>query len=543
MPESDYSPNVAPMSEDLTERIRAVAKTPDERERLDNARLKYNLVFGSRARMKAVSDRAIGEIFHKDEAPYIRPHFDTRGNLFHTFPGMAALNYSRRVTRKIRDGVFGEGEEEQRDAANSAVSVLYGRHIARQEATFRSIEVLTDQFGVVAVKPEVVLSGDGVLLGFMLALWLPHEFMVVPSEKNKGVADAVLFKTYETVKGQNVARWLYYDAEFMRVLDSQFEDCTNESGLVRFAEDEREHGGHGARALPVVFFRATGVYGSFFDSCAASDMLLADSMKAFAAFADSTHKFHTSNFGVDVVTGDLSKEDEERLARAYFSPLTTVRIAGGGTYQRVSRELNVANVSKPAEDLLRDVAPRYGLSYDETRLITTQQSGVSRFLAREKLYDYVRGKRPLFRAAEAELFALMCGYIIDAGNDVHPELAALQHDEFDDVQAIPELAALQVEYEDFRPLETAYERIAAERQAAEAGLVSPADLIAEREPDLTHEEALDRAFRVALENRELKATATPAAANPLATLLAGASAPTPPTPPTPAPGGGNGGSV
>lgn len=516
------------LPEAITTMLGALYVLPEEANRRKYAELKHKLVFGNVDALRAVSNVAVDALFEESEAEYIRKHFDSRGNLFRTFPEQAALNYARRVTRTVRAALFKDKDEQA--AVDAAVAKLYGERIAQLVETLQKCEFWSLCFGVVAILPEPVYDDDdgGKLIGFRFGLWLPQDMLIVPHRRYKDRAEAICLRASEYVGGHCLERWLYYDAMRVRVLDAKFNDVTNESSLVSFADDMDVMGEHGAHGFPVVFFRGGAVYSSFFDSIAASDALLVDSLKALAYFADAAFTFHSSNFGVDVIVGDLSTADEKKLERSFFSPNTTVRIGGQGTYQRVSREVNVANISKPVDDLLRDVGPRYGISYDETRLIASQLSGLSRFLAREKLHEFVKARRPAFRSAEADLFALMCGYIVDADGKVDDDLRPLSNEVFAKVYAIPEMAALQIEYEEFQQVTTPYENIAALRAEVETGLKSAADLIKERNPGMSDDEALGVAIRVATVTAELKTTATPAAANPLAGFL---------TPAPPAPGG------
>lgn len=194
---------------------------------------------------------------------------------------------------------------------------------------------------------------------------------------------------------------------------------------------------------------------------------------------DLLYVLRMQGFGVGYVKGmkgELSNVD----------PGTFFNLPEGG-------ELGFANTNAPVADslaaldfILKQAAVSNGLPASSLTTDPTDESGVARIVGNRELEEMRRDDVDMFRGYERRLF----GLVRTVWNHHNP------------ARKISDKAELTVDFYDPKPAISADKQAALWDQLLAMGVISPVDIMLERNPDLSREEAKVRLVEVQDENRE-----------------------------------------
>jgi len=175
-------------------------------------------------------------------------------------------------------------------------------------------------------------------------------------------------------------------------------------------------------------------------------------------------------------------------------------IANPGSYVGLPKdgEIGFASPNAPIQDilamvdfLLKQAAITNGLTASSMSTNPTQESGISKLVGNSELEEQRRDSIALFAGYEQKLFDLF-RIVWNHHNPQRP---------------MSEAATLRVDFYDPKPVLSGLEQAKEWDLLLDRGLISPVDIMIERNPDLTREEAKQRLLEIRAEIKEYGDTA------------------------------------
>lgn len=209
-----------------------------------------------------------------------------------------------------------------------------------------------------------------------------------------------------------------------------------------------------------------------------------------------TDLWHTLDFqsaGVFYVKGAKlpgNKPGVANITGIEIGPGSIVQLPESGELGFAAPQAPVQDTLEAIEKLMKWAAITNGLPAGSMSLTPTEQSGISRIIANSELEELRRDDIAIFARVERQLFEV----IRTVWNVHNPQ------------EKISESASLLVDFYDPKPVVSATEQIAEWKGLLELGLISPTDILLERNPDLSRADAKAELLRIRDELTEFQNT-------------------------------------
>lgn len=193
-------------------------------------------------------------------------------------------------------------------------------------------------------------------------------------------------------------------------------------------------------------------------------------------------------FGVPFTKGAGGKDG--KTPELKFGPGDYIGLPEGADFGFAAPNAPIADILALVDFLLKQAAVTNGLPASSMSTQPTQESGISKVVGNSELEEQRRDDIALFAEYEQQLFA-MFRTVWNVHNPQRP---------------MSEAATLRVDFYDPKPVLSGYEQAKEWELLMDKGLISPVDIMIERNPDLNREEAKARLREIRAEIKEFADT-------------------------------------
>ena len=202
--------------------------------------------------------------------------------------------------------------------------------------------------------------------------------------------------------------------------------------------------------------------------------------------SDIWHTLDFQSFGVGFIKG--AHKDKRPSSTVDLGPGSLLFLPENGEVGFASPDAPVEASLAAIEFLMKQAAITNGLPAASMSLDPTEQSGISRIVGNAELEEQRRDDIAMFAKVEQQLFG-----IFRTVWNVHNPTATMS-----------EAATLRVDFYDPKPTVTAAEQVKEWQGLLELGLISPVDILIERNPDLSRDDAKAELLRIRDELKEFQ---------------------------------------
>jgi hypothetical protein len=205
---------------------------------------------------------------------------------------------------------------------------------------------------------------------------------------------------------------------------------------------------------------------------------------------DIWHTLRFQSFGVAYIKeGDKGKHKHSRPSSTVdIGPNSLLLLPPDGEVGFAAPKAPIQDSLNAIEFLMKQTAITNGLSAASMSLNPTEQSGISRIVANTELEELRRDDIAMFAKVEQRLF-----HIIRTIWNIHNPQRPMR-----------EATPLRVDFFDPKPSVSATEQIKEWQGLLELGLISPVDVLIERNPDLNREDAKAKLLTIRDELKEFQ---------------------------------------
>ncbi len=201
---------------------------------------------------------------------------------------------------------------------------------------------------------------------------------------------------------------------------------------------------------------------------------------------DVWHTLRFQSFGVCYVKG--AKKDGRPTSTIDLGPSAMLFLPENGEVGFASPDAPIQDSLASIEFLMKQAAITNGLPASSMSLDPTEQSGISRIVGNSELEEQRRDDIAMFAKVEQQLFE-----VFRAVWNVHNQADKMN-----------EAATVRVDFYDPKPTVTATEQAKEWQGLLELGLISPVDILIERNPDLSRDDAKAELLRIRDELKEFQ---------------------------------------
>ena len=173
-------------------------------------------------------------------------------------------------------------------------------------------------------------------------------------------------------------------------------------------------------------------------------------------------------------------------AKVNAGPGAFVGLPAGGDIGYVSPDAPIEEIIKTVDYLAKQAAITNGLPATVMSTEPTEQSGVARIVGNQELEEMRSDDIALFTEYERKLF----------------DVFRVVWNTHNTMRKLSDTAVFQVDFYDPKPVTTAAEQVQNWERLLGMGLLSPVDILLERNPDLTRDEAKARMLQIRDEIQE-----------------------------------------
>ena len=190
-------------------------------------------------------------------------------------------------------------------------------------------------------------------------------------------------------------------------------------------------------------------------------------------------------FGIAVATG-ITPGRDGKAPDLRFSPGHFLGLPEGAGFSFAAPNAPIQDILAMIDFLLKQAAITNGLTASSMSTNPTQESGVSKLVGNSELEEQRRDQIALFAGYEQQLFSLF----------------RIVWNHHNPLRQMSEAASLRVQFFDPKPTLSGLEQAKEWDLLLDRQLISPVDIMIERDPDLTREEAKERLREIRAEIQE-----------------------------------------
>ena len=195
---------------------------------------------------------------------------------------------------------------------------------------------------------------------------------------------------------------------------------------------------------------------------------------------DLCYTLRFQSFGVGYVKGAKTKSTNLGTTVLEAGPSSMLLLPENAEVGFVSPQTPVEACLEAIDKLMKWAAVSNGLPASSMSLNPTEESGVSKVVSNSELEEHRRDDIAAFARTEAQLFNL-CRIVWNVHNPT---------------QQLSEAATITIDFYDPKPTVTASEQLKEWQGMMELGLLSPVDVLIEKNPDLTRDMAKAKLLQI-----------------------------------------------
>lgn len=195
---------------------------------------------------------------------------------------------------------------------------------------------------------------------------------------------------------------------------------------------------------------------------------------------DLCYTLRFQSFGVGYIKGGKAKATGPGITTLEAGPNAMLLLPDEAAVGFASPDAPVEACLEAIDRLMKWAAVSNGLPASSMSLTPTEESGLSKLVSNSELEEYRRDDIAAFARTEAQLFNL-CRTVWNAHNPT---------------QQLSEAATITIDFYDPKPTVTASEQLKEWQGMMELGLLSPVDVLIEKNPDLTRDMAKAKLLQI-----------------------------------------------